>query len=554
MLDAADVLVDRHPVIHRAPLEHAALIGGRAVTEEVPGGLDKGVHRVRLAPGAAAAAWTGGVHEACDVGQRRAALAADLHVPRQDHRKVLLLLGDHPAAIAVQDGNRRSPVSLAADAPVAKPIVDLGLTEPARDEPVDGSALGRDNRQAVEEPRIDLEAVTDVGLARPIGWTLHRLDDRQPLLRGELPVTLILAGNRHDRTGAVAHQDVVGDEERDLCVVERVDHRRHEAQAALGAIGGQTLDLGLARDLGAERGDGRSLSVVGDELIHQRMLGGQHRVGHAEHGVRPRGEDAHGEPGTAGHGQIELRAFAPADPVALHRHDALGPAGQPITPRQQLISVGGDLEEPAFDLARRHLAVAAPAPAVFHLLVGENRLTGGAPVDGGASTIRQATLEHLDEDELLPLVVGGITRRELAGPVVRDPHLLELCAHVVDVLVGPDRGVHAVLDGGVLGGKAEGVPAHRMEHVEPAHPFVAGEQIADRVHAHVAHVDATRRVREHFQAVELRAGRIFGNLELLPLLPDPLPLGLDLAEGIAVGRHVSGRFLPDIAGRGKKRR
>src|SRR5262249_38629843 len=103
--------------------------------------------------------------------------------------------------------------------------------------------------------------------------------------------------------------------------------------------------------------------------------------------------------------------------------------------------------------------------------------------------------------------------------------------------VRPDRRVDVVLDRRILGGQAERIPAHRVEDVVPAHPLVSGEEVADRVDAHVPHVDAARRVREHLEAVELRAARIDVDSELLARLPRRLPLGLDLLEGIAVRGH-----------------
>jgi hypothetical protein len=76
-----------------------------------------------------------------------------------------------------------------------------------------------------------------------------------------------------------------------------------------------------------------------------------------------------------------------------------------------------------------------------------------------------------------------------------------------------------------------------VEHVEAAHPLVAGQQVADGVDPDVAHVDAARGVREHLEAVELGPAGILDGAELLTALPDVLPLGFDVAEGIAIGRH-----------------
>ena len=94
-----------------------------------------------------------------------------------------------------------------------------------------------------------------------------------------------------------------------------------------------------------------------------------------------------------------------------------------------------------------------------------------------------------------------------------------------------------MLDGGVLRRQAEGVPAHRVQHVETAHALEPREEIADGVDADVAHVNAARGVREHLEAVELRAARVFDGAELFALVPDTLPLRFDLAERIAIGRH-----------------
>src|SRR5207249_6474506 len=124
--------------------------------------------------------------------------------------------------------------------------------------------------------------------------------------------------------------------------------------------------------------------------------------------------------------EIELDALAPADPVPLHREHTLGPAGEAVAPGEQLVGVRGDLEEPAVDLPRRHLGVAPPAAAILHLLVGEDGLAGGAPVDGRALPVCEPALEHADEDELLPFIVIGLTGIDLAIPVVGEPELLEL--------------------------------------------------------------------------------------------------------------------------------
>ncbi len=67
--------------------------------------------------------------------------------------------------------------------------------------------------------------------------------------------------------------------------------------------------------------------------------------------------------------------------------------------------------------------------------------------------------------------------------------------------------------GSVLGRHAECVPAHRMQDVEALGALVAGENIAHRVVAHVAHVDAPRRIGEHLEDVAFGALWVFRGAE-----------------------------------------
>jgi hypothetical protein len=62
-----------------------------------------------------------------------------------------------------------------------------------------------------------------------------------------------------------------------------------------------------------------------------------------------------------------------------------------------------------------------------------------------------------------------------------------------------------VLLGGVLGRQAEGVPAHRVQHVEALGALVARDHVAHRIVADMAHMDAPRRIGEHLEHVVFRA-------------------------------------------------
>ena len=177
-----------------------------------------------------------------------------------------------------------------------------------------------------------------------------------------------------------------------------------------------------------------------EDLRDHRMLRRDGHERHAEHGV------------DAGRERLDLRldvldvererdAFALADPVALHRADAFRPALQPVEAFQQPLDVLGDLEEPLREVAPLDRRAAAPAAPVLHLLVREHRSVDRAPVDRRLALVREPLLEHADEEPLVPAVVVGIARRELARPVVARPHEPDLAPHVLDVLARPRLGM-----------------------------------------------------------------------------------------------------------------
>jgi hypothetical protein len=92
----------------------------------------------------------------------------------------------------------------------------------------------------------------------------------------------------------------------------------------------------------------------------------------------------------------------------------------------------------------------------------------------------------------------------VALPGITDAQPLELPLHMGDVLERPRLRVHVVLDGGVLGWQAEGIPSERMEHVVAAHAHRAGHDVANHVVADVPDVGMPGGVGEHLETVELR--------------------------------------------------
>jgi len=85
----------------------------------------------------------------------------------------------------------------------------------------------------------------------------------------------------------------------------------------------------------------------------------------------------------------------------------------------------------------------------------------------------------------------------------------------------------------IFGGQAERVPSHRVEHAEPLRSSVAGDQVSDRVVAHVPDMELAGRVGIHFQDIVFwPAGRGI-DLEEPPLAPAALPFRFALSEIVA---------------------
>ena len=339
-------------------------------------------------------------------------------------------------------------------------------------------------------------------------WPAHvdDLDDAQAVLLREREVAFVVAGHAHDRTLAVGHEHVVADPDLDLLAGERMGDEQARGHALLLHGGDVRLHDAAALALFDER---RERRIVARGMGRERMLGRHGAEGDAHQRVGARGEDLE-QPAFAVQlvGERDVHALALADPVGLHELHALGPAGQRVERAEQFLGVARDLHVVHRDLALLDHRAGAPAAPVDHLLVGEHGLVDRIPVHHAGLAIDDALLEHAQEQPLVPPVVLGPAGGDLALPVQGEPERLELLLHVRDVVVRPLGRRHAVGHRRVLGRQAEGVPAHGLEHVVPAHAMEAREHVADGVVAHVAHVQLPRRIGKHRQAVVLRLARL----------------------------------------------
>ena len=163
---------------------------GIAEAQEVPGGVDEGVHGVGLAAGRSPADGAGGVQEPLVEGQGRLAGREELDVVGRHDRQLVLGHRHHAVVGAVDGRDGAAPEPLPRDQPVAEPVVDLALADALVLEPVDGAGLGRGDVEPVQEVAVDLLALAGVrpaAVRRPNRAGLHGAHDREAVELGRRP-------------------------------------------------------------------------------------------------------------------------------------------------------------------------------------------------------------------------------------------------------------------------------------------------------------------------------------------------------------------------------
>ena len=125
----------------------------------------------------------------------------------------------------------------------------------------------------------------------------------------------------------------------------------------------------------------------------------------------------------------------------------------------------------------------------------------------------QPGAQEIEEHLLLVLVIVRVAGRDLARPVERQPHRLAAapssrrCWRRSSRADGPCARIAAFSAGMPKASQPIGCST-----LKPARALVARHHVAHRVVAHVAHVDAPRRVGEHLQHVVFRPSGGVGRL------------------------------------------
>ena len=124
VLDAADILVDRQPMIGHLGVVGSRRVGRIGEAHEIPRRIDERIHRVGLARRRATAFRAGDVLPGRMTIERIAGLI-EAHVLGQLDRQILDRDRHDSAGRAMDDRDRAAPIALAGNAPVPELIVDL---------------------------------------------------------------------------------------------------------------------------------------------------------------------------------------------------------------------------------------------------------------------------------------------------------------------------------------------------------------------------------------------------------------------------------------------
>ena len=219
-------------------------------------------------------------------------------------------------------------------------------------------------------------------------WRRNDHANRQVILLGKGKIALIVCRHRHNGAGAVSHEHVVGDPNRNPFVIDWIDGIRAGENAGFLFICRQPFNFRRPHRLVAV-GLHHLTTLVMHERLYQRMLRRQDHKRRAPERIRACGENLHVMLPLLGL-KTYRGARAASDPVRLHGLYPLGPLHSGEI--EQFVSIGRNLEKPLIQVFLHHWGIAAFAMTIVapDLLTGQGGITGRAKIDRRLLFIGQA--------------------------------------------------------------------------------------------------------------------------------------------------------------------
>ncbi len=211
-------------------------------------------------------------------------------------------------------------------------------------------------------------------------------------------------------------------------------------------------------------------------------------------------------------------------------------------PREQFFGIIRDFEKPLLHIFLFNFRIATPTPVARRLLIGQDGLALRTPVNPTFLLVGQSLRVHLKKNPLVPSVVFRKAGIHFPSPIVIKAHSLELMLHVGNIVQSPFLRVDTALYGRIFCRHTKSIPTYGVKNIESLHHLMARNHISNGVIANMPHVDSSRGIGVHFQAVEFCFFRVFINPEGFFVLPNFLPFRLYPLK-IIIFRHRFAFFL-----------
>ncbi len=440
--------------------------------------------------------------------------------------------------LAINHRYRLAPIALTRKDPVAQFKVNFRPAETVFDGIVDCGLHAVFLVHAVQERRIDVQAVFFKSLLGNVAAG-QNLNNRQIKYFGKIIISLIMRRNRHDCAGTVAGQNIIRNKNGNLFAVKRVNGFYSLKLNAGFAVFLRTLQIGLLGGCFDISPNFVGILEFIHVFPHKLMLRRQNHISYAESGIWPRRKHSQF---VIAEFKVKLGAFRTTDPVNLLRLDAVDKI-QIVQIVNQAVGVFGNRDHPLFFILAYDLRAAAFATAVDNFFVGQADFAGRTPVDGYFVFVGQTFFEEFDKHPLRPFVIFRIAGADTSVPIETKAERFQLLGKRRNIGRRRNCRMHAGFNGVVLGRQTKSVKTHRIKYVEPLHSFLAGNHVKSGIRARMSDMQpGTRRIRELDQSVELLFVPVYFDTIGFFFIPNCLPLFFNSLEIIAVFQFPA--FLP----------